>query len=200
MSTTTRFNASAVMTPANALTIARIVFAPPLFAIILLADEHKGASWFAFALGFVIALTDNFDGKLARRWGTTRSGAFLDPLADKIVVLGVSLCLVIVDRYFWVPVAIIAMRELAISGWRARWARRGLAIPARRSAKYKAVVQGIALLAAVLPPLEHHALPIGILLWIAVAFTVVTGLQYAFDGQRALSRTGDHAGVLGQVE
>ena len=61
-------------------------------------------------------------------------------------------------------------------------------------------MQGIALLAAVLPPLEHHALPIDILLWIAVAFTAVTGLQYAFDGQRALSHTGDHAGVLGQVE
>jgi CDP-diacylglycerol--glycerol-3-phosphate 3-phosphatidyltransferase len=104
-------------------------------------------------------------------------------------------CLVAVDRYFWLPVAIITARELAISAWRARWARRGLAIPARRSAKYKTLVQGIALLVAVLPPLEHHALPIDGLLWLAVAFTVVTGLQYAFDGQRALSRTGDHKGA-----
>ena len=56
-------------------------------------------------------------------------------------------------------------------------------------------MQGIALLVAVMPPLEHHALPIDIWLWVAVAFTVVTGIQYALDGQRALSRTGDHAGV-----
>ena len=194
MNATTRFNASAVMTPANALTIARILLAPPLFAIILLADDHRGASWAAFALGFVIALTDNFDGKLARRWGTTRSGAFLDPLADKIVVLGVMFCLVAVDRYSWVPVAIITTREVAISVWRARWARRGVAIPARRSAKHKTLVQGVALLAAVLPPLEHHPLAIDLLLWLAVAFTVVTGLQYAVDGQRAFSRTGDHQG------
>ncbi len=194
MNATTRFSASAFMTPANALTFTRIVLAPPLFAIVLLADDHRGASWGAFVLGFVIALTDNFDGKLARRWGTTRSGAFLDPLADKIVVLGVMFCLVAVDRYFWVPVAIVAARELAISAWRARWARRGLAIPARRSAKYKALVQGIALLTAVLPPLEHHALPIDLLLWTAVVLTVVTGLQYAVDGLHALSSTGDHQG------
>lgn len=194
MNATTRFDASRVMTPANVLTIARIVLSPALFALILFADDHRGASWAAFVLGFVIALTDTFDGKLARRWGTTRSGAFLDPLADKIVVLGVMFSLVAVDRYHWVPVAIVTVREVAISVWRSRWARRGIAIPARQSAKHKTLVQGTALLVAVLPPLEHHALPIDLLLWIAVAFTVVTGLQYALDGQRALSHTGDRQG------
>jgi CDP-diacylglycerol--glycerol-3-phosphate 3-phosphatidyltransferase len=191
---TTRFDSSRVMTPANVLTIARIVLSPALFTLILLADDRRGASWAAFVLGFVIALTDTFDGKLARRWGTTRSGAFLDPLADKIVVLGVMFSLVVVDRYHWVPVAIVTIREVAISVWRSRWARRGIAIPARQSAKHKTLVQGTALLVAVLPPLEHHALPIDVLLWIAVAFTVVTGLQYALDGQRALSHTGDRQG------
>ncbi len=199
MNTTTRFQASDVMTPANVLTIARIVLAPPLFALILLADDRRGASWAAFVLGVVIALTDNFDGKLARRWGTTRSGAFLDPLADKIVVLGVMFCLVAVDRYHWLPVAIVTVREVAISVWRSRWARRGVAIPARRSAKHKTLVQGIALLVAVLPPLEHHSWPIDTLLWIAVAFTVVTGLQYAVDGQRAMSLTGDRPGRIREV-
>ena len=196
MNATTRFDASRVMTPANALTLARIVLSPPLFALILLADDRRGASWAAFVLGVVIALTDNLDGKLARRWGTTRSGAFLDPLADKIVVLGVMFCLVAVDRYHWVPVAIVTVREVAISVWRSRWARRGVAIPARRSAKHKTLVQGVALLTAVLPPLEHHALPIDLLLWVAVAFTVITGLQYALDGQRALSHTGDRPGRI----
>jgi CDP-diacylglycerol--glycerol-3-phosphate 3-phosphatidyltransferase len=196
---TTRFQASDVMTPANVLTIARIVLAPPLFALILLADDRRGASWAAFVLGVVIALTDNFDGKLARRWGTTRSGAFLDPLADKIVVLGVMFCLVAVDRYHWVPVAIVTVREVAISVWRSRWARRGVAIPARRSAKHKTLVQGIALLVAVLPPLERHSWPIDTLLWVAVAFTVVTGLQYAIDGQRAMSLTGDRPGRVREV-
>lgn len=199
MNATTRFDASDVMTPANVLTIARIVLAPLLFSLVLLADDHRGASWSAFSLGLVMALTDTFDGRLARRWGTTRSGAFLDPLADKIVVLGVMFCLVTVERYWWFPVAIITVREVAISVWRSRWARRGVAIPARRSAKHKTLVQGVALLVAVMPPLEDHALAVDLLLWVAVAFTVITGLQYAFDGRRAMSVTGDRPGRIREV-
>jgi CDP-diacylglycerol--glycerol-3-phosphate 3-phosphatidyltransferase len=193
MSAAARFDASAFATPANLLTLSRIVLAPPLFALILTADDRRGVGWAAFALGLVVAITDNFDGKLARRHGTTRSGAFLDPLADKFVVLGVMVCLVAVSRYWWLPVALVAARELAISAWRTYWARRGLAIPARRSAKYKTLVQGIALLLAVLPPLEHADTFVAVVLWIAVAFTIVTGLQYAVDGRNALSRTGDIA-------
>jgi CDP-diacylglycerol--glycerol-3-phosphate 3-phosphatidyltransferase len=162
-----------------------------LFVLILLANDRNGVSWAAFVLGLVVALTDNFDGRLARRQGTTRSGAFLDPLADKIVVIGVMVCLVGVGRYWWLPVALVAAREAAISAWRTYWARRGLAIPARRSAKYKTLVQGVALLIAVLPPLEDADRFVGTVLWIAVAFTIVTGLQYAMDGRNALSRTGD---------
>jgi CDP-diacylglycerol---glycerol-3-phosphate 3-phosphatidyltransferase len=187
----TRFQAGDFATPANLLTLSRILLAPPLFALILNAEDTRGASWAAFAVGLFVAITDNLDGKLARRQGTTRSGAFLDPLADKIVVLGVMVCLVSVHRYWWLPVALVAARELAVSAWRTYWARRGLAIPARRSAKHKTLVQGIALLLAVLPPLEDADAVHVIALWTAVAFTLVSGLQYAIDGQRALSRTGD---------
>jgi CDP-diacylglycerol--glycerol-3-phosphate 3-phosphatidyltransferase len=189
----TRFQAGDFATPANILTLSRIVLAPPLFVLILNAEETRGASWAAFVVGFIVALSDNLDGKVARRQGTTRSGAFLDPLADKIVVLGVMFCLVSVHRYWWLPVALVAIRELAVSVWRTYWARRGLAIPARRSAKYKTLVQGIALLLAVMPPLEDADTFHVVMLWIAVAFTLVSGLQYAIDGQRALSRTGEVA-------
>jgi CDP-diacylglycerol--glycerol-3-phosphate 3-phosphatidyltransferase len=188
---TTRFDSGAFATPANILTLSRILLAPPLFALILMADDTKGASWAAFAVGMFVAITDNLDGKLARRHGTTRSGAFLDPLADKIVVLGVMICLVEVGRYWWLPVALVAVRELAVSVWRTYWARRGLAIPARRSAKHKTLVQGIALLLAVLPPLEDADTLHVVVLWIAVAFTLISGIQYAIDGQKAMSRTGD---------
>jgi CDP-diacylglycerol--glycerol-3-phosphate 3-phosphatidyltransferase len=187
----TRFQAGDFATPANILTLSRILLAPPLFAIILNAEDTRGASWAAFVVGFVVALSDNLDGKLARRQGTTRSGAFLDPLADKIVVLGVMFCLVAVDRYWWFPVALVTVRELAVSTWRTYWARRGLAIPARRSAKYKTLVQGIALLLAVLPPLEDADTLHVVTLWTAVAFTLVSGVQYAIDGQRATSNTGE---------
>lgn len=193
MSAATRFDASAFATPANVLTLSRIALSFPVFALILRAEDHLGTSWLAFVLGVVIAVTDNVDGKLARRHGTTRSGAFLDPLADKIVVIGVMVCLLAVGRYWWLPVALITTRELAISAWRTHWARRGIAIPARRSAKHKTLVQGVALLLAVLPPLEDAQRFVSLLLWVAVVFTVVTGLQYAIDGQRALSRTGERA-------
>lgn len=193
MNATTRFDAGAFATPANILTLSRILLAPPLFAVILANDDRRGASWVAFAIGLFVAVTDNLDGRLARRHGVTRSGAFLDPLADKVVVLGVMVCLVIVDRYWWLPVAIVAARELAVSAWRTYWARRGVAIPARRSAKYKTLVQGVALLLAVVPPLEDADAFHVVMLWIAVAFTVITGVQYAVDGQKAMSRTGELA-------
>ena len=83
------------------------------------------------------------------------------------------------------------MRELGITAWRARWARQGLSIPARRSAKYKTFVQGIALSMAVFPPLETADTAVAIALWVAVGFTVVTGVQYVVDRQSALSHSGD---------
>lgn len=193
MNATTRFDSGAFATPANILTLSRILLAPPLFAVILGAEDRRGASWVAFAIGLFVAVTDNLDGRLARRHGVTRSGAFLDPLADKVVVLGVMVTLVVVGRYWWLPVAIVTTRELAVSAWRTYWARRGISIPARRSAKYKTLVQGVALLLAVMPPLEDADAFHVVMLWIAVAFTVVTGVQYAVDGQKAMSKTGELA-------
>ena len=178
--------------PANQVTITRLVFAPLLFWLVLDADATRGVSWAAFGLGVALASTDFFDGRVARRSNVvSRSGAFLDPLADKVVILGSGFCLVAVERYWWVPVTIMAVRELGITAWRSRWAREGLALPARRSAKYKTLVQGIALAAAVMPTLEDQDTAIDLLLWVAVVWTVVTGVQYLIDGQSALSPTGD---------
>ena len=174
--------------PANLLTIARLLLSPLLFLLILQAEDTRGASWAAFGLGVALAGTDFFDGRVARRANVvSRSGAFLDPLADKVVVLGAAFCLVAVERYWWVPVTIMAFRELGITAWRTRWAGEGVSIPARRSAKYKTFVQGVALAMAVMPSLESaHAVLTGAL-WVAVAFTLVTGLQYLLDGRAALA-------------
>ena len=135
-----------------------------------------------------MASTDFFDGRVARRANVvSRSGAFLDPLADKVVVLGAAFCLVAVERYWWVPVTIMAFRELGITAWRIRWAGEGVSIPARRSAKYKTFVQGVALAMAVMPSLESADAVLTGALWVAVAFTLVTGLQYLLDGRAALA-------------
>jgi CDP-diacylglycerol--glycerol-3-phosphate 3-phosphatidyltransferase len=178
--------------PANLLTIARLLFAPLLFWLVLDAEATRGVSWAAFGLGVTLASTDFFDGKVARRANVvSRSGAFLDPLADKVVILGSAFCLVAVDRYWWVPVTIMAVREIGITAWRSRWAREGLSLPARKSAKYKTFVQGVALAAAVMPTLEDQDAAVSVLLWVAVVWTIVTGAQYLIDGQNALSETGD---------
>ena len=181
-----------VRSPANVLTLARICLAPVLFSMVLAASDDRGASWGAFTLGLAMAITDNIDGRLARRWGASRSGAFLDPLADKVVVLGSMFCLVSVDGYWWLPVAIVTVREVLITVWRSYWATQGRSIPARRSAKYKTLVQGIALLVAVAPPLVDERALVAGALWVAVAFTVVTGYQYLSDGRTTVTHHGSN--------
>ena len=109
----------------------------------------------------------------------------------KVVILGSAYCLVAVERYWWVPVTLIAVRERGITAWRARWAREGLSIPARQSAKYKTLVQGIALAMAVMPTLEDADAVVTAALWVAVVWTLATGVQYILDGQNALSTTGE---------
>ena len=171
---------------ANALTIIRIAAAPVLAFMI----AYRNPWWVSFWFGVFLGLTDYFDGRLARRSAPTRVGAYLDPLADKAVILLAGAVLVGIGRFHWLPVALIALREIAIVIYRSYWGRRGLAIPARRSAKYKTFVQGIAVAAALFPPLDGQPWVADVLLWFAVAFTLVSGIQYAVDGRSALRVTG----------
>jgi CDP-diacylglycerol--glycerol-3-phosphate 3-phosphatidyltransferase len=176
---------------ANLLTIARIVGSPFLFWLILEGTDDLGASWGAFALGWTLGATDFLDGPLARRRGTvSKSGAFLDPIADKLVVLGSMWALVEVGRYAWLPVVIIAIREFGITGFRMYWARQGLSVPARPSGKYKTFVQGVAISFALMPTLSSADLFLDICLWVAVAFTVWSGIEYVLDGRGATSESG----------
>lgn len=172
---------------ANSLTILRIAGAPVLTALVL----DRNPWWVTFWLGWFLGATDYLDGHMARRAMPTRVGAFLDPLADKIVVLMVGFALVSIDRFPLLPILVIAVREVGIMAYRSYWGRRGLSIPARRSAKYKTLVQGVALAAAMCPPLDPHPWVADTLLWVAVAFTLVSGLQYALDGRDALRTTGE---------
>ncbi len=183
-----RYGASALATPANAITITRMFLALPFLAFV----ARDGASYWALASWIVLAGSDGLDGYLARRHGTTRSGAFLDPLADKVLVLGAGWALVAFGTFWWLPVVIITARELGISVFRSIYGRRGIAVPARYAAKVKTVVQEVAIGFALLPPAMEHASWIAdAVLWVAVALTVVTGVNYITEGKRALSLTGD---------
>lgn len=181
-----RYGPSALLTPANAVTIIRLLFSPAL--LVLVAREPS--SWGAFALWTVLAFTDGIDGHLARKHGTTRSGAFLDPLADKVLVLGALYALVAAQRFAWVPVVLISIRELAISVYRARLGRSGLAVPARPLAKAKTVVQELAVAFALLPWTVDHPTLADVTLWVAVGLTLFTGAQYLLDGRQAATTLG----------
>jgi CDP-diacylglycerol--glycerol-3-phosphate 3-phosphatidyltransferase len=173
-----------LLTPANGITVLRLLATPVMIALIML----WGASWLTFVIGGVLAMSDGIDGWLARRQGTTHSGAFLDPLADKVVVLGALFALVAKGIVWWLPVAIIAVREVAMSVYRSVVGRRGVSIPARTTAKVKTLLQDLAIGLCLAPPLATHHGVLSAAIWVATAMTVFTGGQYYLDGRRAAHR------------
>ena len=178
---TDSFGPSALATPANALTMLRVLATPVLLFMVL----DNGPTWPAFGLWVMVTLTDLADGVVARRQGATRSGAFLDPLADKVLVLGVMFALVANGHLWWLPVALIAAREMVVSAYRSWAGRRGISVPARPWAKVKTVVQDVAV-GLTLVPSDNGTWDgfVSGLLWLAVGLTLVTGAQYLADGRQ----------------
>lgn len=182
------YGESALMTPANLMTAFRLLVAP-LFIYLIIA--HR-ISWWTSLVGFLAAASDYFDGIVARRHGTTRSGAFLDPLADKIIVLGSLYALVVARPHglksFIIPAILITLREIWMSVYRSRAAKRGISIPASRLAKWKTFTQDWAIAFCVLPVTAHHAYLGVVTIWIAVVMTLYTGWQYYVQGKGAVVR------------
>ena len=173
---------SAVKTWANLVTVARLLIAPFMFVLI---PDKPGGSWVAFALWFVLCSTDGIDGYLARRHGSTTVGAFLDPLADKVLVIGAMVFLVNSNVFWIVPVIIIAARELAISLYRTFVGAKGVSVPASKIAKLKTVSQQLSVGFAIAPltALDAKWLWNG-LLWISVALALISGGQYMWRARR----------------
>ncbi len=179
-----RFDQTALATPANFLTLARMLVGVPTLILI----SRHGSSWPAVTLWFVITSTDSLDGFLARRDGATRSGAFLDPVADKALVLGAFAVLAQRGDIAWWPVIVIAARELFVSGYRMLAGRRGISLPARPLGKYKAFFQYLAVGAVLLP---WTASELGVqqtVLGIVVTLTVVSAADIVHHGWRDWQR------------
>ncbi len=175
-----RFGPSALLTPANLVTIARFALTIPLLQLIA-AD---GVSWRATVGWIVLACTDGLDGWLARRDGTTRSGAFLDPLADKFLAIGGLSALAAKGTFPWAPVILIAIRELGVSAYRTAAGRRGISLPARQLGKMKTVFQLVAVGVALCPSTAEPSFLALSILWAAVALTVVSGLDIVASAPR----------------
>ncbi len=190
-SRTPSFGPSALATPANALSAARIAATPLVIALIVI----RGASALTLAVWIVLASTDWVDGWVARRQGTTRSGAFLDPLADKFLVLGALATIAGIGGMPWLPIVLIAVREVIISGYRSWVGRRGVSVPASKPAKVKTLVQDIAITLALIAPIaNHHRWVVTVAVWVAAALTVGTGIHYAWVLGRAAR--GSRGGVV----
>ena len=169
------YGPSALLTPANGVSVARVLVTPLLLVWIV----DRGATWSVETLWLVLSFTDWIDGWLARRQGATLSGAFLDPLADKFLVLGAMGALVHADVFPLVPVVLIAGREIAMSVYRSVVAQRGVSVPARRTAKVKTAVQDFAVGLALLPGIgDDHPAVAETVLWVAVVLTLYTGYEY----------------------
>jgi CDP-diacylglycerol---glycerol-3-phosphate 3-phosphatidyltransferase len=177
-----KFEASALMTPANAVTAVRLLATVPVLLLIV----NVGVSWVTAGVWVAVASTDFLDGWMARRQGATTSGAFLDPLADKVLVIGALASMAAVDLISWWPVILIAGREVTISVYRSAVARHGVSVPARPLAKLKTGTQDVAIGLILIPPTGLHHPWIGqTLLWVSVALALISGAQYLLDSRRS---------------
>ena len=178
----------------NALTIGRIVVTP--LVLVLLMTGTLWAQLGALALFVAAAISDYFDGKLARTYGAgSRLGQFLDPFADKVLVLGTftALAFLIPDVVPWWAVALVALRDLGVTGLRTWAEANGRSLRTLPMAKTKTTVQ-LTFLIATLVFLAFSKAPgvvgqaatwmlesvilYGLLLAVVVV-TVATGVLYA---------------------
>lgn len=161
------------------ITISRLIGLP--WILYLLHEPTSRGLWISLAIFLIAASTDWLDGYLARKLNqVTELGKFLDPLVDKLLVLGPLLALIELGKIPAWGVFLILTRELAIAGWRINPQLAGdtRIQGANIWGKLKTVTQitAIALLIAPLPEVWHT--PALILFWVSVAVTLISGLIY----------------------
>ena len=179
-----------MLTLPNLLTLSRIL-AVPILVFLLWRP-----SWWDYDITFVlycmVGITDYFDGYLARAQGTvSRLGQFLDPIADKIMVVAVITMLVstrqvgavpVIEGFHIVPALVILLREITVSGLREFLAGLQVSVPVSALAKWKTALQmfalGALILSGAVPQLPWVHLVGLISLWAAAGLTVVTGWDY----------------------
>ena len=189
----------------NIITILRILLVP-VFAVAFVMPGDA-ARLIAFVIFAIAGFSDWLDGFAARKLKAGSAfGRMLDPIADKVLV-GVALMMLVAEGTFTevkpngmlsllklVPAIIILSREILVSGLREYLAGTRVSVPVTAIAKFKTAVQMVAIGAMILTPLAHVIAPgitgatyeviAYILLWIAAALTVYTGVVYFRSGMR----------------
>ena len=176
----------------NILTYGRVVAVPIVVACMFWPDEPV-MRWIAFGVFALAAITDFFDGYLARIWEQQSSlGRMLDPIADKLLVAASLMMLVanhtIVGWSIWAAIVILS-REILVSGLREFLAELRVSVPVSTIAKWKTTLQLVAIGFLIVGDAGERVLPgnviIGIvLLWVAAVLTLYTGYDYFKAGIR----------------
>jgi CDP-diacylglycerol--glycerol-3-phosphate 3-phosphatidyltransferase len=170
---------------ANILTMLRIVLVP-LFVALLVQGGGRETAWrlAASAVFFVASATDRLDGQLARKHDlVTDFGKIADPIADKALIGAALICLSLQHRLWWWVTVVILVREIGITLMRF-WVIRYGVIAASWGGKAKTLFQIIAIGMFVVP-LPSAVLPISwTVMGIAIALTVITGVDYVFRAVR----------------
>jgi len=177
----------------NSLTLLRIFLVP--FLVVVLLTKFSGREYIGLSIFLVAAITDFFDGWLARRQGKiTRLGTLLDPIADKLLMSAAFISLVEMDPTHvpaWMVVIIIG-REFAVSGLRSIAAQQGVTIAASQLGKWKMISQVVAISLLILGyELGELRLTGTIALWAVMLFALASGVDYFVKFARAVLRP-DH--------
>lgn len=196
----------------NKLTLLR-VFMVPVFLVFALIDTIPYNEFIAVGIFALASITDALDGYIARKNNlVTNFGKFLDPLADKVLVMTALLCLVQMGFIGSVPVIIILAREFMVSGLRLVTANEGVVVPAGIWGKLKTAFTMIAIIVIfIIAGLFGQGTVFGealytspeqfenfyvliyflptILIWIATILTVISGVQYLFAYRKYIDTT-----------
>lgn len=163
----------------NKLTVLRVCMVP-VFVVLMLWDGLGDAGKYAAAVVFILAsMTDWLDGYLARKNHlVTDFGKFMDPIADKLLVCSALICLVEKGALAaWIVIIIIG-REFIISGFRLVASDKGVVIAASYWGKFKTVFQMIMVILLILDFGGIFNTVTQLVLWIAVALTVISLVDY----------------------
>lgn len=176
------------MTLASKITILRIL-AIPIFITVNFFPQIKHHNIVSASIFLAIALTDLLDGYLARKMNeVTRIGKFLDPLADKLLVITALIVLIQLGRTTVGPVVVIIGREFIISGLRLLAQVQGKPISASALGKAKTFVQNTAIVILLLN-IPIFNLQYGrVAIWVAALFSVVSGVEIFIKNKDVIAR------------
>ncbi len=172
----------------NLLSVARLIAAPVIVALLLWAPPQRLAAAALFSLA---SITDYVDGYLARRWNVvSRFGVFADLMADKLLVASTLIALVGIGMAPPWMVIIIVGRELIVSGLRSWAAAQGVVIPAGIWGKGKTL---LTLIAVAIVIVDWSATLSYVLLLAATILTLLSALDYVYQAWKIASRSPDTA-------